>query len=196
MQVPLLTIGFFDLAQGGTRRADAASSGVSFASGLSSLAHRETSRSDDIESRRQQGGRNIGLAWVARGELLRKHGLYDAFILGGGDRVTAFAALGRFDEMRSLYHLNEARFDHYVRWARPFFADTQSHVGYIAGSVLHLWHGSIESRKYFQRVVDFAQFDFDPMKDIVMSDSGVWQWSSDKPEMHQYFEDYFVSRGM
>ncbi len=41
-----------------------------------------------------------GLAWASRRELLEEHGLYDACILGSGDRAILNAALGWFDRGR------------------------------------------------------------------------------------------------
>ena len=38
-----------------------------------------------------------GLAWASHRSLLERHGLYDAAILGSGDRAIVCAALGQFD---------------------------------------------------------------------------------------------------
>ena len=39
-------------------------------------------------------GAACGYAWAARKELIRKHGLYDACIIGSGDRAIFCAAIG------------------------------------------------------------------------------------------------------
>ena len=49
-----------------------------------------------VSARHQRGIASNGLAWASRRDLLEAHGLYDACILGSGDRAILCAALGRF----------------------------------------------------------------------------------------------------
>ncbi|HUI26907.1 MAG TPA: hypothetical protein VL403_12555, partial [Candidatus Kryptonia bacterium] len=51
---------------------------------------------------RLKRGRALGMAWAARRELLERHGLYDACILGSGDKAMVLAGLGYFDLVNSL----------------------------------------------------------------------------------------------
>ena len=62
-----------------------------------------------------------GLAWASRRELLEKHGLYDACILGSGGRAILNAALGRFDRGAQAANMTARGIDHYLEWARPYF---------------------------------------------------------------------------
>jgi hypothetical protein len=142
---------------------------------------------------RMQRGSTVGLAWAAPRDLLARHGLYDAFILGGGDKAMVVAALGRFDLVASL-DMNERQTAHYLAWARPFFDDVRANVGYADGRVYHLWHGDLQDRRTRQRHVAFARFDFDPSADIALDASGCWHWNSPKPEMHAYLRRYLESR--
>ena len=38
-------------------------------------------------------------------------------------------------------------------------------------------------------------FQFCPENDIAIGTQGCWNWSSDKPGMHEYLRSYFRNRG-
>jgi hypothetical protein len=134
----------------------------------------------------------VGLAWAIRREVLDAHGLYDASILGGGDRVMTCAALGEFAAGVRANHMNSRRAEHYLAWARPFFATVQGRVGAIPGSLFHLWHGELKDRRYEERL-DLLD-GFDPHTDIAAEAGGCWRWSSDKPGLHAAVRRYFEMR--
>jgi hypothetical protein len=135
-----------------------------------------------------------GLAWAARRDLLRRHGFYDANIIGGGDRALVCAALGCFDYEIKSHRLNARQTEHYLHWAKPFHADVGGMVGVIQGEILHLWHGDRANRGYGPRHRGLAQFDFDPLTDIAPDQGGVYRWASPKPNLHAFVADYFASR--
>ncbi len=135
-----------------------------------------------------------GMAWAARRDLVERHGFFDAAIVGGGDSALFRAAFGYFRESAERLKLNPVRDCHYRAWAEPFFASVRGRVGYVPGTVFHLWHGSLQTRKYVERHDDFAAFAFDPYVDVAVADNGVWRWNSEKPEMHAFLRAYFNSR--
>jgi hypothetical protein len=145
------------------------------------------SRSSDI-------GCAHGYAWAAHRDLLERHLLYDACIVGGGDTAMMRAAYGRFDDTARYLYMNAARVEHYFDWARRFHADVGGSVGHVEGTVFHLWHGETANRRYAQRQQDLSGFDFDPAEDIAVDRNGAWRWSSDKPAMHASVRAYFASR--
>ncbi|MCA9113987.1 MAG: hypothetical protein KDA79_02800, partial [Planctomycetaceae bacterium] len=148
-----------------------------------------------LPNARSTGGRTSGLAWAASRELLARHGLYDARILGGGDRTMAAAVCGRYEIPRDSYRMNLPQFDHYRSWAEPFHASVQGQVGCLDGTLLHLWHGELEDRRRPEtRFGGFAQFEFDPGTDITTDEKGLWKWNSEKPRMHQFVRNYFAVR--
>jgi hypothetical protein len=136
----------------------------------------------------------LGLAWAARRSLLEAHGLYDAGVLGGGDRALACAAFAQFDGLRESWCANERQSAHFLDWARPFHEAVRGAVGCVEGAVFHLWHGQREDRHYVERYARFRAFDFDPCRDIAIDPSGCWRWSSRKPDMHRYVSGYFRAR--
>jgi len=140
---------------------------------------------------RQNG---LGFAWAARRELVEKHGLYDACILGGGDRAYICAALGCFELCTSPLRMGSRRVEHYLAWARPFYEAVRGRVDFIDGRLFHLWHGELVNRRYKERHDSFIEYYFDPFTDIVQVPSGCWRWNGAKAEMHQYVRRYFESR--
>lgn len=135
-----------------------------------------------------------GMAWAARRELLDHHGLYDACIIGGGDRAISSAAYGCFEHVRNWHAFNERQWTYYLNWARPFHEACKGRVGVIDGDVYHQWHGKASDRGLGTRHNRLGQFDFDPFTDLALDERGCWRWNSDKPELHAYVRDYFASR--
>jgi hypothetical protein len=136
-----------------------------------------------------------GLAWAGRREFLERHGFYDAMILGGGDRALAYAAFGHFDHFIHYTCLNKQRANHYMKWAGPFFNEVQGRVGLIEGRLFHLWHGAIEDRRWGKRDQELGALDFDPARDLELSETGVWEWSSACPQsVRDYVRNYFGLR--
>jgi hypothetical protein len=135
-----------------------------------------------------------GHAWAARRSILRAHGLYDAFVMGGGDKVMAAAFFGLARASARAYDLTEARARHYLEWALPLGECVRGQVGFADLVLYHLWHGDPDRRAYGDRYRGFERFDFDPAKDIRLAAGGAWSWSSDKPEMHAHVRRYFAQR--
>ena len=135
-----------------------------------------------------------GLAWAFRRELLSRHGVYDRCVLGGGDICLVAAVAGCYEIAERNQHMSVAARDHYLAWAEPLNAEADRRVGCVPGRLFHLWHGDLKHRGYATRYAGLARFAFDPATDLRLDAHGVWQWASDKPEMHAYVRDYFASR--
>jgi hypothetical protein len=137
-------------------------------------------------------GATTGLAWAGRREVLDRHGLYDANIIGAGDKVTISGALGKIEDGARSSLMNPRRAVHYRAWAKPFFEAVRGSVGYVPGRIFHLWHGDLQDRRGAERHTWLAGFD--PFADIALDACGCWRWSSDKPDLHRVVRDYFESR--
>lgn len=149
-----------------------------------------------IERVMQRSGGTVspGMAWAARRELLQKHGLFDASIIGGGDTALACAAFGHAELAVELHHMNAWQGAAYLKWAQAFHEDVRAKVAHVPGRIIHLWHGEMADRKPGQRHSGLRPHDFNPTRDIVIGKSGAWQWASDKPALHLYLKEYFASR--
>ena len=135
-----------------------------------------------------------GVAWAAARETLERHLLYDAMILGSGDKVMFFAACGRAEDSVRIKRMSRPHAEHYLDWARPFAESVRKRIGYVDGVVLHLWHGDLVHRRYDDRHDGFDEFCFDPYRDLARNGDGVWEWASDKPAMHGFIRRYFEGR--
>jgi hypothetical protein len=138
---------------------------------------------------------HCGYAWAARREVIESVGLYDAAPVGGGDKNKLFALLNQLDQQQMTERQNAAMRAHYHDWARRLRAACNERCGYVDTSLRHLWHGSLESRHYRTRHAIPLRHEFNPWEDLGVGPSGVWQWSSDKPELHREVGNYLASFG-
>ena len=137
---------------------------------------------------------HTGFGWAAQRELLEEHGLYDACISGSGDHVMAHAMRGDPAMECDKFLMSPKLREHFAQWARPFHTAVAGRIGSTPGTVLHLWHGTTEDRKYGDRHEGLIRLDFDPVADLQPSPDGVWQWAGDKLELRHWMGEYFVSR--
>jgi hypothetical protein len=89
---------------------------------------------------------------------------------------------------------DEHFYAHYLRWAQPFAADVQGRIGCVPGLALHLWHGNPVNRQYSSRNAILQRHVFDPATDLGLNAEGIWEWASNKPEMHNEVRAYFSAR--
>jgi hypothetical protein len=143
---------------------------------------------------RKDGEPAAGMIWAARRALLAEHGFYDACIVGGGDTALACAAYESFDTVMDLHFMNDQQRQYYLRWSLPFARAVGGKVGCVPARVSHLWHGSMADRSPRERHRGLAPFGFDPARDIAVSETGPWRWSSDKPLLRDYARRYMASR--
>lgn len=145
-------------------------------------------------SGRQRPPWRTGLALAFRRNVLDRHGFYFGRVLGGNDRALLCAALGQYDVLAHVHRLTTRQRVHYLEWAAPFFENVRGSLGYTDSKIGHLWHGSIEHRKYGDRHRALRDLDFDPYTDIAVADTGCLRWSSDKPRLHRLAVEFFKSR--
>lgn len=135
-----------------------------------------------------------GMVWAAQRDLLDRHRFYDASIIGGGDVLFACAAFGCFEDWLACRRTSEAERSHYRSWATSLFDSVRGRVGNLEGTVFHLWHGNLRDRQYLERRDRLCDLGFDPHQDITRTPQGAWRWNSQKPALHQFLRDYFISR--
>ena len=155
---------------------------------------RRTDCRGNCHARPAQETATSGLAWASRRDILEEFGLYDACIIGSGNKAVLSAALGVPEHFVQAIEMNHRRAEHYLAWARPYFNRIQGRVGYTPERIFHLWHGDLHDRRHQARHHPFAQFDFDPYTDIAVDQNGCWRWNSDKTDMHAFVRQYFESR--
>lgn len=150
---------------------------------------------DAIEGRMPPRPGDPGFAWAARREVLEQiHGLYDACIVGGADRLMAQAWFGACHLPASQLIASGHLRSHYEAWAKEVHRLVHGNVSCIQGDLFHLWHGEISNRNYYERHNKLAVFGFNPQTDIAVNEQGCWEWNSAKPELHSWMEQYFMGR--
>jgi hypothetical protein len=155
------------------------------------LAHSATPQPECVFT---NDGFQRGHAWAARRSLLESVGLYDRGIIGGGDKLMAFAAIGRARDVIGQQLYSRAYVADYLEWANAFYGRVLGRVGFVDADLFHLWHGDIRDRRYSKRQSILADHDYDPRTDIALDEAGCWRWNSPKPEMHRRVREYFHSR--
>jgi hypothetical protein len=137
---------------------------------------------------------SFGIAWAANAEVLRLHSFYDAMIIGSGDRAMACAAYGNYAAAIDALCLSGERASHYLSWARPFHDSINGDVGFLPGTIYHLWHGEIPDRSYKERHRALAELDFRLDRDLERDVNGFWRWRRPRPDMEDFFRRYFQGR--
>lgn len=134
-----------------------------------------------------------GYAWAARRDALEQvGGLIDVGALGAGDHHMAYALIGRVRETAPM-GVTEGYIRPLFGWQERAKAFGQ-HLGYVAGTIEHHWHGPKAARGYVDRwkiVVDNA---FDPATDLVKNADGVNELTLNKPKLRRDIDLYFRSR--
>jgi len=137
-----------------------------------------------------------GFAWAARREVLQENGLYDACISGSGDHMMAHAFCGDWEStcIDRIIGQNNPHRAHFSDWCRRTYKNVRASVGCVAGTLLHLWHGDVDNRRYVTRNKELAALGFDPGHDIKIDDAGCWKWASEKPTLHRWARRYYARR--
>jgi len=136
---------------------------------------------------------NPGGAWAARKEDLVKCKFYDRFILNSGD---VLQALMFFNEPFSkifdgLLNINIKK--DISSWMKNSKMIKKS-VYYLDNIGVHLWHGDMKNRQYYQKADILKKYNFDPNKDIKLNKDECWEWATDKTGLHNEFKLLFGDR--
>lgn len=163
-------------------------------------------------SRKMPIGRPQGLSgfgWAARSEVLEKVLLYDAAILGGGDKMIYAASFknilknGFINKLtRSYYKCDQCGQynkskpyqEHYLRWAQTWCDAVGGPPGLVYQGLSDCYHGEREKRGYMKRREILYAHQFDPENDLILDENGCWKWASDKAQLYEEIARYFIDR--
>ena len=127
-----------------------------------------------------------GYAWAARRDWLDKHKLFDFCVTGCSDSWMFLAFKGWFDTPFSQV-ANPAYMREFLKWAKPVSADIKGRVGYVKGTVIHLYHGSLRTRQYHVREKWVNLFD--PTNDLRLNNHNCWEWTDANPTFKSLIEN-------
>ena len=135
---------------------------------------------------------NPGGAWIAdRVYLEAIGGLIDNNIIGGGDQGFLACVLPEFNSYLDRYECPLADANRrQIAAARRI----GGRCDFLDNVNWHIYHGHTKHRQYQSRVGILNRHQFDPETDIRKTADGIWEWCSDKPELHRDVMRYFVDR--
>jgi hypothetical protein len=135
-----------------------------------------------------------GIGWAGHRDMLREVGLYDACVIGGGDRAMALASIGCAGMLSSVRPMTNPHIHHYLSWAEQLNGSKMDQIGFVSGTVFHLWHGRFERRGYKKRHEILKQLAFDPYDDLHLAENGTWRWAQNATALQSTVGAYFFSR--
>jgi hypothetical protein len=185
--------------------------------GMSSVRYfRKHGRLDRQRGRRHRWLRRgppgySGYGWAARAEVLEKALLYDAAVVGGGDKLIHLASLPRGRGWREAVerwfessqpacpacgHRNQAPawLAHYLAWAERWHEAVSGSIGVAENTICDSFHGSRARRSYRDRHEILLRQGFDPARDLCTRADGTLAWASDNPALHADVSRYLRSR--
>lgn len=134
-----------------------------------------------------------GGAWASRiSTFKRVGGLISNNIIGGGDSINADAWTNTSSHYFKSYSGPLAQDG--IKRKEEIFRKIQGRVTFLYGNVKHLYHGDRSNRKYVERASILRKHEFHPEKDIRLNSDGIWEWCSDKPDLHRDVRQYFQDR--
>jgi hypothetical protein len=140
---------------------------------------------------------HTGYGWAMRREIFDEVGLYESAISGSSDHFMSHAIYGdyNFCITNALKH-DQRQIDHLKAWGKKFHAMVQGSLGVVPGRIRHLWHGDAVDRRYFLRMHEITDLGFDPWTDLHVEPGKPLEWVEglQKPELKEYFVNYFKSR--
>lgn len=131
---------------------------------------------------------HVGFAWAARREVLDSVPLYDKALIGGGDHIIAHAAARQIGHKCITKSFTDD-IDDVLDWSKKFDVVVKGKVAYAKGDLFHIWHGDIDKRDYFNRIVNFTS----KAKEITLKDKNGMYVTKDKDSIN-YMKKYFQQR--
>jgi len=134
-----------------------------------------------------------GFAWACRKDFFSDlGGIYDKNIVGSGDTFLVDCLLDSWDIHGFASKFNEKMKIDLMEYCGKL-KNKNPVIDYIPVEITHLWHGNLKNRKYMDRHDVIKKYDYDPKSDIVLRND-VYEWSTEKPQMHEDIRQYFFER--
>lgn len=117
---------------------------------------------------------HCGYAWAATRDAMERISLFDKGILGAGDHHMALALIGC--AAKSLpAKVSPGYRDSVLSWEAQALHEIKKNVGYVPGLITHNWHGNKKNRKYVERWDILVKNKFDPVKDLIRDNQGMYR---------------------
>ncbi|HEX3148620.1 MAG TPA: glycosyltransferase [Gemmataceae bacterium] len=137
----------------------------------------------------------MGGAWAACRELITRHPLYEATVLGRADVLFGHVLLGgdRYWEKTNRHRLlfSRAQFAHLAVWGKALAAEVRGAVGFTPGRAIRLGD-SPAVRDRDDDLLLLREAGFDPGTDLVSSPDGWPMWRPDRADLAVKVRDYLL----
>lgn len=131
-------------------------------------------------------------AWAARKNIFENIGFYDKMILGGGDVVMS-SCFAKHDMI--INNLSDELYKDIMNWQTKLSKDLKTpSIGFISGSIVHLFHGTNKNRRYYERNFILKNNNFNPNKDLYTNDYDCFEINKRKENLERDIKNYFYSR--
>lgn len=116
--------------------------------------------------------------WAARREALAA-GLLDFAITGACDALQLEAWTRTRLSVGVSQILTAGELEAFSAYARKAYKHVRGTLGYCPTDCVHLFHGDMQQRQYRERHNWHLEAAFDPRRDLVIADNGLWRWTRD-----------------
>lgn len=117
---------------------------------------------------------HCGYAWAATRSAMERISLFDKGILGAGDHHMALGLIGAAHKSVPK-NISPGYRDAVMAWQSQALYELEKNVGYVDGLITHNWHGHKKHRKYVERWDVLIKNKFDPVKDLVRDNQGLFR---------------------
>lgn len=137
---------------------------------------------------------HCGYAWcMTRQAFDWLGGLIETAVAGAADHHMAMCLIGQ--AYRSIHgQATKGYGDPIYAWQDRATAMIKGHIGYIPGTIEHLWHGRKKDRRYVDRWKILVENKFDPITDLKHNSYGVLELTGNKPNLTKDMDHYYRQR--
>ena len=135
-----------------------------------------------------------GYGWAFVRTVLDKiGGLFEMGGMGSGDHHQAHGLIGT--AKWSLPGGTSPAYQQVVyTWQDRALAAVNKKIGFVHGTIEHMWHGPKVARGYQSRWDMFVKHQFNPYTDLKKNTHGVIEWAGNKPELEREWYNYMKNR--
>lgn len=134
----------------------------------------------------------IGFCWAFRKEILIDNKLYDSDPVGNSDVLQMLAWRGKWNHKTIIQLAPEHKKD-FLLWAWDSYVNVQDDIGYVPGSIEHLYHGHHVYRQYNSRNNILIKHNYSPSQDLRIDSNGLYSIPY-KQQLISDIKRYFMIR--
>lgn len=80
------------------------------------------------------------------------------------------------------------------RFSEKMFEQVKGSVGFMKGTIYHLWHGQRIHRRYLERVIFLKIYNFNPLEHVFLNKNRILEWSDSRNKIKIFVKRYFTIR--